>query len=488
MQRGNKLTAHAREPWQKACMCECLAATCSFWNEVNYRRLTAEQDHGSWKKATYTDLYDDYAPVISKATCQQIVRKNKEAWRGYDESTQDNPGWPGFWGNRRDGYDLRTVIRNDLYHINWNTDQSTIKIPVGEALNNKYDIPEQGYLVELELNGEPRWKGKPGRLELSFDEDAACFRVSQSVTVQPDYLERVRQTDFPNYTLQSENTEPNASKSAAIDVGANNTLTIITEDGDTAIFHARPQSEHFKTSYRHIARLQSNLPDGVYSSKQLRTEYGELYGRRDHQRDAAIKRAAAWLVTHGVTRAFVGDLSDVLDTHWSAVVNQKTHNFWSHGQLTDQLECTSEIAGIALEEVSEAGSSSTCPHCDSGNVTRHGDEFSCSDCLLESHSDVVGAALILAENTVVSVSEWFRPMARPAARNAGSVRDGNDDDDNATESFRVTYFQWNDHEWTPTVNETVGTLGSFDQRSVSKPSRSSGCLAGWGAPRGIPRL
>lgn len=484
MRRANKLTAHARESWQKACLCECLAATDAFWNEVNYRRIEAEKT-GSWKSATYTDLYDDYAPVVSKATCQQIVQKNVEAWESYDESSHDNPSYPGFWGNRQDGYEMKTVIRNDLYQINWNSGESTIKIPVGKALNDKYDIPGRGYLVELELRGEPRWKGQPARLELSYDEDADCFRVSQSVRVQPDYVKRVKQTDFPTSTLHSENTKQ-ASKSAAIDVGANNTLTIVTEDGDTAVFHARNEFNRFKTQYRHISRLQSMLPDRVYSSMQIRNKYTEMYDQRDHHRDAAIKRAVSWMLSHNVSDVFVGDLSDVLSTHWSAEVNQKTHNFWSHGQLTDQLENTLEITEIDFEEVSEQGTSSICPHCESDDVNRDSDEFVCEDCQLFSHADIVGAALILAEQADVSVSEWFRPMARPAAPSAG--RNGDGDNDNDNESFEVTYFQWNDHEWTPTASEAVGTLGSFDQRSVSKPQTSSGKPAGWVAQRGIPRL
>lgn len=494
MQRGNPLTAHPREDWQKECICRCLAATDAFWNEVNYRRIEAEKT-SSWKNATYSDLYDDYAPVISKATCQQIIQKNREAWTSYDEQKRgddvDEPSWPGFWGNQRDGYDMKTVIRNDLYHIEWNADESTIKIPVGKALNDEYDIPGRGYLVELELRGDPRWKGQPSRLEFAFDEDADCFRVTQSVTVQPDYQQVVRQTDYPSSTLPCENTDgqlESNTKLAAIDVGANNTLSIVTEDGDVAVFHARPEFERFCADYQHIAALQSELPPGVYSSKQIRNEFAELYGRRDHHRDAAIKRGVTWLLAHDVTEVFVGDLANVLDTHWAAEVNQKTHNFWSHGQLTTQLLNTCELVGLELEEVSEAGTSSRCPYCASENVTRNGDAFTCQDCGVESHADVVGAARILATETDVSISEWFEPsesinvgsMARPAARDADRARDG-DHDDTTELVFRVTDFQWNDHEWIPATSEVVGTLGSLpqrvvgrDQRSVGKPQSSSG--------------
>jgi putative transposase len=482
MRRANSLTAHATESWQFECVCEWLAACCAFINEVNYRRRQAYFDTSEWKQATYTDLYDDYAPVISKAACQQLVAKNAEAWTSFDELTKkykrgdldDEPSLPGYWGNRSDGYDMKSVVRNDLYQINWDADQSTIKIPVGKALNEKYDLPGRGYLVELELRGNPRWKGKQGRLDIQLDESAQCFRVNQPVTVQPDYHEIVRQADFP-HTLDSENTDSDTdSLSAAIDVGANNTLTIVTSAGDALVFHARPQFEQFREAYVEISGLQSQLPPFTYTSERIQRRYDALYDRRDHHRDAAVKHAARWLVEQGVEEVFVGDVSDVLSTHWSARVNQKNHAFWSHGQLTDRLDETFAVAGLSLNEVSEAGSSSTCPSCESTDVTRHADSFSCDACHVESHADVVGAAMLLDENTSVDVSEWFGPsdgreaadgsMARPVARSAGRLRDGD---------HEVTYLQWDAHEWTPVSTRSVRTLGAlyhlrgFDELSSS---------------------
>lgn len=476
MRRTNSLTAHTTHQWQQACLCEWLAASCAFHNQINYRRRQTFFNTGGWEKATYTDLYDDYAPVISKAACQQLVRKNAEAWKSFDalrEKPSENPSPPGYWGNRRDGYELKSVVRGDLYNIDWNADQSTIKIPVGKALNDKYNIPGRGYLVELELRGKPRWKGKQCRLDIAFDEESQCFRVNQPVTVQPDYVEVVRQADFSHsHSPSPENTDPTDSLSAAIDVGANNTLSIVTSEGDSLVFHARPQFREFQHGYDGISDLQSLLPEGTYSSERIRRKFEELYARRDHHRDAAVKHAARWLLAHSVDRVYVGDVSAVLDTHRSATVNKKTHNFWSHGQLSDRLDETFDVAGLELEDVPEYDTSSTCPHCASTNVTRHGDEFSCAECGLDAHSDIVGASLILTANEDVTVSGWFEParergsMARPAPRDAGRARD--------EDTYRVTYLQWDDHEWTALVSETVRTLGSRHQRGLSEPESTSG--------------
>ncbi len=231
------------------------------------------------------------------------------------------------------------MVRQDLYEIEWDSNGSTIEIPVGKALNEKYDIPRRGYRVTLELRGNPRWRGEQGRLDLSSDELADCFRVNQAVTVQPEPRQSLRRVKF-THTLPTENTETTDERLAAIDVGANNTRTLITQDGDVAIFRARSQLEAFRTGHRRIAAMQSRLPAWRYTSARIRRAYRRLYARRNHHRDSCVKRSAEWLADRGVTRVFVDDLSDVLDTHWSATGNQKTHNFWSHGQLIDRLEET----------------------------------------------------------------------------------------------------------------------------------------------------
>ncbi|MCD2205200.1 transposase [Halobacterium sp. KA-6] len=197
--------------------------------------------------------------------------------------------------------------------------------------------------------------------------------------------------DAFTHTLTHENT----TQSAAIDVGANNTLAIVTVTGDTAVYHARPLIEQFHRYSEQIAVLQSELPDDRYSSWRIQRRYDERGRKRDHARDAAVKHAAEWLLERNISTVYVGDLKDVLDSHWSASVNEKTHAFWSHGQLLDRLELTLGDVGITVESVSEADSSSLCPECGSRDVNRSGDDFRCHACELDAHSDIVGAWNVL---------------------------------------------------------------------------------------------
>jgi len=230
-------------------------------------------------------------------------------------------------------------------------------------------------------------------------------------------------------------------------------VAVVTEGGDTTVYHARPEFDRFQRYSERIGTLQSKLPDDEYTSHRIKRLYAVRSRKRDHSRDGAIKHVGEWLLERNVDTVYVGDLTDVLETHWSTEVNEKTHNFWSHRQIVERIELTLGDIGISVVEVSEAHSSSTCPECGSSDVTRNGDSFRCHDCTLDAHSDVAGAWNILQSEE--------GPMARPAALSAERGRDA------PTEG---AYWQWNEHDWIP------GDFGeqsrSLDQPSLSKPASS----------------
>jgi putative transposase len=458
-QRTKTYTAEPVTDRYRQCLFDWLAAHAPLWNQITYRRRQEyfSEDGDVWD-AEYSDLYDDYAPILGTATCQQLARKNSETWRSHfrilekyhddtDRSVTEKPEPPGYWGNRDEGYELHGFVRNDLYTFDWDEDKSTLEFGVGDVLEDRYDF-EHNERVTLDVRGDPHWDGDDSRLELIYDDHADRLRVQHPVRIQPANLGEQRQ-DADTHTLDTEN----ATRSAAIDVGANNTLALVTDDGATAVYHARPEFERFQHISGRIADLQSQLPEDKHMSPQIRRLYDRRGRQRDHARDAAVKHAADWLLSHNVDTVYVGDLTDVLETHWSADVNEKTHAFWSHRQLVDRIRLTFEDLGISVEEVSEQDTSSMCPACGSENVNRDGDLFRCHDCELEAHSDVAGAWNLLQEEV--------GPMARPAALSAGRGRDA---------PCEGAYWQWDDHDWTPA--EFGEQQWSVDQPSLSEPASS----------------
>jgi len=461
-QRTNEYTATPTTERYRQCLFEWLVAHAPLWNQINYRRRQQyfDEDGDVWA-ADYTDLYDEYAPVLGKAACQQVARKNSEAWRSHfdlldtyysdDPSVTEKPSPPGYWGNRDDGYELHGLVRNDLYTFDWNEDRSTLEFGVGDVLEEKYDFEYQER-VTLEVRGNPQWDGDDARLELVYDEAADTLRVKHPVRIRPDNL-REQRLDAYTHTLNAENT----THSAAIDVGANNTLAIVTSTGDTAVYHARPEFDQFQALSALIAELQSQLPDDQYTSQRIRRVYDERGEKRDHSRDAAVKHASEWLLERNVDTVYVGDLTNVLDAHWSAAVNEKTHAFWSHRQLIERIDLTLGDVGITVEQVSEFDSSSECPKCGSDDVTRAGDSFRCHACELDAHSDIAGAWNLLQAEV--------GPMARPAALSAERGRDVPDNT-----ACDGAYWEWNGHDWIPCrFGEHSYPL---DQTSISEPASS----------------
>lgn len=386
-------------------------------------------------------------PVIGSGTFDQLERKNADAWESFfelldtyhdpeNQSVTEKPSVPGYWGSRSEGYPLRTHVRNDLYEFEWSEDGSTVEFTIGQALKEKYDY---GYYerLRLDVQGDPRWMGKDGQLELCYDEEFDAVRVNHTVR-QPELRTGGHSHTQPGHANRLE--PPSTARFGALDLGANNTVTAITSAGDAVVCNARSEFDRFRSLSERIATRQSELPEGVYSSRQIRRTYALRGNRRDHHLGAPVRLVAEWLADAGVERVVVGDLTNVLSTHWCARVNEKTHAFRSHGSLTDRIEDTFEEVGVEWSEESEAGSSSTCPACGSEHVERDGDAFDCLECGYRGHADVVGAANLLVGHAEVSSSD-VGLMAQPAGHDAGRAWRGD---------RTVTHLEWNDHAWTPT--------------------------------------
>ena len=381
---------------------DLLDASASLWNELTYERRQNFFDGESvWDTADYRK---QYVGVLGSATAQQVIRKNSEAWRSFFAAREDGEDTapPGYWGNEDKGRELRTYIRNDQYTLETG-ERSRLEIPVGQDLKDEYGL---GYhdRLRLEVAGDPKWKGEQGRLELYYDEVADTFRAIQPVTV-PD----------------SRRDSPLAEESAALDVGANNLVACTTTTGQQYLYEGRDLFARFRETTEEIARLQSKLREGRYSSRRIRRLYRKRTRRRDHAQDALVRDLIERLYDEGVSTVYVGNLTDVLSEHWSAEVNEKTHQFWAYRSFIDRLATTAEEYGIAVEVESEAYTTVECPVCGERDETdRDGDVFRCS-CGYEGHADLDASQVFLERQAGTNLEAGS--MARPV---------------------RLT---WDDHNW-----------------------------------------
>jgi len=375
---------------------DLLDASASLWNELNYERRQQFFDGESvWDTADYRKQYVD---VTGSGTAQQVIRKNKSAWNSFFAALDDwhngerdeRPSPPGYWGNEDDGRELRTFIRNDLYTLETG-DRSRIEIPVGSALKDEYDHTGR---LRLEVAGDPKWDGKQGQLQIQYDEIDDTFRAFQPVTV-PD----------------SQQDSPLASEEAALDVGANNLIACTTTTGQQYLYEGRDLFDRFRETTNEIARLQSKLCEGRYSSNRIRQLYQKRTRRRDHAQEALARDLMERLYTDGVETVYVGDLTDVLSTHWCSEVNAKTHQFWAFRTFIDRLSYTAEEYGISIEVESEADTTRTCPVCgDQQDTDRDGDVFRCP-CGHEAHADLCASRTFLEQQACeLEVGSMARPV------------------------------------------------------------------------------
>jgi putative transposase len=446
MKRTNTVAVRPLSNEGEQLLRDLLDASAALWNEVNYERLMRYNDEDGYEDEDMWDadtggLEGKYKDVLGASTAQQVIRKNSEAWRGFfenkkayhdesDTSVTEHPEPPGFWGNKDDGRKLHTVIRNTSYTAEWG-DRSRLEILVGSDLKDRYDHTGR---LRLELAGDPNWPDyeKQGRLELWYDETDSTFRASQPVTVT-----NARDT-------------PLAEEKAALDIGANTLVACTTTTGEQYLYEGRELFQRFRKTTREIARLQSKLEDGRYSSERIRRLYRKRTRRRDHAQEALCRNLLERLYEDGVDTLYIGGLTDVLETHWSVETNAKTHNFWAFKKFTERLACTAEEYGISVEVRSEAWTSQECPQCGGlDRTTRHQDTLTCP-CGFEGHADLTASETFLRRQT----DEAVRPMARP-------VR-----------------FEWDDHQWSESPRSLARESPKEQRTNPSTVHRDGNVVSG----------
>ncbi|WP_284438595.1 RNA-guided endonuclease InsQ/TnpB family protein [Haloarcula laminariae] len=392
VRRTNTFTVRPLSEGDERLLRDLLDASASLWNELNYeRRHQFFNGESIWDTADYRKQYVD---VLGSAIAQQVIRKNKSAWQSFFAAREngENTAPPGYWGNEDDGRELRTFIRNDQYTLETG-ERSRLEIPVGQDLKDEYGL---GYYdrLRLEVCGALKWEGDQSRLEIQYDEVDDMFRAFQPVTV-PD----------------SRQDSPLASEEAALDVGANNLVACTTTTGQQYCYEGRDLFDRFRETTREIARLQSELHEGRYSSQRIRRLYRKRTRRRDHAQETLCRDLLERLYPEGVATVYVGDLTDVLSAHWCAEVNEKTHQFWAFRAFIDRLACTAEEYGISVEVRSEADTTRMCPECgERENTQRDGDVFQCL-CGYEGHADLDASRTLLKQQAgEIEVGSMARPV------------------------------------------------------------------------------
>lgn len=123
-----------------------------------------------------------------------------------------------------------------------------------------------------------------------------------------------------------------------------------------------------------------------------------------------------------VTNLVVGDLNGIrYDNDLGRQTNQKLHNFWSHNYIVKRIKELGEEFDIAVEDVSERGTSKTCCICGQQHNGRiHRGLHYCEENKVIVNADVSGAYNLLAKVAVNGSSSCKRHTKQEEKRSSSS--------------------------------------------------------------------
>ncbi|MBC8231437.1 IS200/IS605 family element transposase accessory protein TnpB [bacterium] len=189
---------------------------------------------------------------------------------------------------------------------------------------------------------------------------------------------------------------------AACDMGEIHAIAM-TDGYDALIISGRKLRAVKQYRNKVIAQLQEKMSKCVKYSRRWnklnRTKQRVQERTRRRVKDLNHKITTLtiqWCVDHNITTLVIGDLSGIAQNtkgRLARIARQKISQ-WSFYTQKEYLQYKAKEVGIEVVEVSEASTSRTCPRCGTINRSKNRN-YSCSNCKLKCHRDVVGAYNIL---------------------------------------------------------------------------------------------
>jgi len=207
-------------------------------------------------------------------------------------------------------------------------------------------------------------------------------------------------------TIKANDNQPvTGNNVAAIDMGEIHAISM-TDGYDAFVISGRKLREAKQYRNKRLAKLQQAMSKGKKYSRKWRKlnrtkrRLMERTNRRIKDLNHKITTSAIdWCVEHGVSTIVIGDLSGIAQKTKGRLthsVRQKISQ-WSFHKQKEYIQYKADRYGIEVVEVSEAYTSKTCPRC--GTINKPANRnYSCANCNLECHRDVVGAYNILTKH------------------------------------------------------------------------------------------
>jgi putative transposase len=318
--------------------------------------------------ASEKKVYEKYKHVL-KVNAQQVARKNAEDWRSFFSLIKEKkegklPKWfkprpPGYWKDEGENYKLMVIVRNDRYEVD--EENRTIHL--------------KDFKLTLKFKGELKWRGKQGRLEITYDEAKRSWyaHIPVEVEIRAKVEGKLR---------------------ASVDLGIVNLATVYVEDGSWYVFKGGSVLSRYGYYSRRIAVVQKTLA----RHRQKRSRHLKLLHdkRRKFLKNALnsmVRRIMEELKEKGASEVVVGYPKEISRKHG----NKLTVNFWNYRYVIKRFEEIGEELGVKVIKTDETCTSKTCSLCgeahEGGRIKRG--LFKCPHIGKVMNADLNGAANIL---------------------------------------------------------------------------------------------
>lgn len=172
------------------------------------------------------------------------------------------------------------------------------------------------------------------------------------------------------YKVDDIEEKKNNNRYASIDLGVNNLITLASNVDKPIIINGKPVKSINRFYNKKIAKLKSQLPVGVYSSKQIQNLYKNRKNKIDDYMHKTSRYITDYLVSNQINTLVIG-----YNKGWKQDVNMgkknnQTFSYIPYLKLISLLEYKCEMVGIKVE-VREESYTSKCSFLDNEEVCEH---------------------------------------------------------------------------------------------------------------------
>ena len=210
--------------------------------------------------------------------------------------------------------------------------------------------------MEVQFKGRIHWKGKQGRLEITYDPIKRRWYAHITFTVE----ERLTRDGWVKIPRQSK-----GDLTAGIDLGVNNLMAVYVENGESFLVNERPlKSIDFYWQHK-IAEYQSKLnKSGARKSRKLKRMYEKAKLQAKHYINTAVRQTVRRLYELGVSKIIVGYPKEIArKPEKGRKLNFILSHVWRFNYLIKRLKEVAEEYCIRVILVDEAFTSQVCPLC-----------------------------------------------------------------------------------------------------------------------------